>query len=51
MGNLLGLGIGGLQVEFLRVEHVILGPGNASEDSAWRELFVVESEALHDAFD
>ena len=28
VGNALGLGIGRLQIDLLRIEHVILGPGN-----------------------
>ena len=49
--DFLGLGIGGLQVKFLRIEHVIFRPGDAAENCARRELLVVEAEALHHAFD
>ena len=51
MRDLLGLGIGRLQVEFLRIEHVILRPRNAAQNGARRELLVVEAEPLHHAFD
>ena len=33
----LGLGIGRLQVNLLRIEHVVLGPGNSREHGARRE--------------
>jgi hypothetical protein len=49
--DLLGLGIGRLQVELLRIEHVIFRPRDAAKDDARGELLVVETEALHDAFD
>ena len=40
-----------MQVEFLRVEHVIFRPRNAREHGARGELLIVEAEALHDCFD
>ena len=51
VGDALGLGIGGLQVKFLGIEHVILGPGDAAENRARGELLVVDAEALHYSFD
>jgi len=51
VGDLFVLGIGRLQVEFLGIEHVILCPRNTREHGARRQLFVVDTEALHDAFD
>ena len=32
VGHALGLGIGRMQVNFLRVEHMILGPGNVPQN-------------------
>ena len=40
-----------MQVEFLGVEHMALGPGNTAENGARRELLVVEAEPLHHSFD
>ncbi len=51
MGNLFSLRIRRLQVDFLRIEHVILGPGNPREHIARRQLLVVQPQASHDALD
>ena len=51
MRDLLGLGIGRLQVKLLGIEHVILRPGDAREYGARRELLVVKAEALHHRLD
>ena len=32
VGHALGLGVGRMQVNFLRVEHMILGPGNVPQN-------------------
>ncbi len=49
--DLLADRVGGLQVELLRIDHVVLGPGDFGEDDARRELLVVEAHAPHDGFD
>ena len=51
VGHAFGFGIGRLQIDLLRVEHVILRPGDSSLDDARRELLVVEAEPPHDALD
>ena len=43
--------IGGLQVNLLRVEHVVLGPGDARENRARRQLLGVKPHAAHRLLD
>ncbi len=49
--NFFRLRIRRLQIDFLRIQHVILSPGNPREHVARRQLLVVESQAPHDALD
>ena len=51
MRDALGLRIRRLQVDFLWIKHVILGPGNPREHVARRQLLVVQPQAPHDALD
>ena len=44
----LGLRIGRLQIDLLRVEHVILRPGNMSQHGTWRDLLIVNPQPPHD---
>ena len=46
--NLLGLGIGRLQVNFLRIQHVVLRPRNPAQCDAGRKFLVVNPHPLHD---
>src|SRR5581483_2893675 len=48
LGDALGLGVIGLKIDFLRIEHVVLGPGNVSENRARSDLLVVNAETAHD---
>ena len=49
--NLLRLRIARLQINFLRIEHVILCPRNPREHVARRQLLVVEAQPPHDPLD
>ena len=49
--NLFVLRIRRLQINFLRVEHVILRPGNSREHVSRRQLLVVQAETPHDSLD
>ena len=51
LSHALGLRIGGLQVDLLGIEHMILGPGNMGQHGARGGLFIVDSQAAHHAFD
>ncbi len=43
----LGLGVGGLQVDLLRIQHVVLCPGDARQHITRRHQLVINAEALH----
>ena len=49
MSDALGLWIRRLQVNLLRIKHVILGPRNPRKDGSRGELLVVEAYPPHDA--
>ena len=45
-----GLWIGQLQIDLLRIEHVVLRPGDMGQHGARGSLFVIDSEPPHDPF-
>src|ERR1019366_2544874 len=47
VGHALGLGVPRLQVNLLRIEHVILGPRYAPQNVARRQLFVIDAQTAH----
>ncbi len=49
--DLFGLRIGRLEVNLLRIEHVVLGPRNSAEHAIRRGLLGVDAEALHRSLD
>ena len=51
VGDALAVGVLGAEVILLRIDHVVLGPGDAAEDGARGELLGVEPHAAHDLLD
>ena len=43
--------IGGLQIDLLRIEHMVLGPGDAGENRSGRQLLGVQAHAAHGLLD
>ena len=50
MGNALGFGIGRLQINFLRIQHVVLRPGDASQHNARGKLLFVDPQPPYRCF-
>ena len=44
----LGLRIGRLQIDLLRIKHVVLRPGNMRQHGSWRDLLIVNPQPPHD---
>ena len=51
VGDALAVGILGGEVVLLRIDHVVLGPGDAAQNGARGELLGVEAHAAHDLLD
>ena len=51
MGDALAVGVLGAEVVLLRIDHVVLGPGDAAKNGARGELLGVEAHAAHDLLD
>ena len=51
VGDALAVGILGAEVILLRIDHVVLGPGDAAQNRARGELLGVQAHALHDLLD
>ena len=50
MGHALGFGIGRLQINFLRIQHVVLRPGDASQHNARGKLLFVDPQPPYRCF-
>jgi hypothetical protein len=51
VGNALAVGIFGAEVILLRIDHVVLGPGDLAQHGARGQLLGVQPHALHDLLD
>ena len=50
MCDALGLRIGGIEIDLLRIEHVVLRPGDMRKHVARGQFLVINSQALHHRF-